>query len=232
MSRSKAPSKKQWALIGVVGLAILMAALLAAWHWTPLHEYAEPRAIARWLRGQGDNPWMLPLVALVYVAASLVMFPNTVLCLGVIMALGPVAGTAYAYGGSLAAALVGLALGRRGGVLVEKLRSRGFDKLNAGLRRGGFMQVLMLRLLPIAPFSATNILCGAARVKVVHFVGATVIGISHYILGFAAFGHQAQRLLSDPSPRDVVVTVAIIAAMVGFAIWQSRSLTAARASAG
>lgn len=223
--RSKA---RRWAIVGGLGLVVVMIALAAAWHWTPLQDVAEPRKIARWLGTVAHSAWMPPAVAVIYVAASLVMFPNTVLCLAIIMALGPLVGTAYAYGGSMFAALTGYVLGRLGGKRVEKLRFRGFDRISAELRRGGFMQVLMLRVLPIAPFSATNILSGAARVRLLPFVAATLVGISPYILTFAAFGRQARRLLSDPTPMDIAVTV-VIAAVATFGLLLARSRAAAHA---
>lgn len=219
---------RRWALTGVLGLALFMAALVAAWHWTPLQDVAEPRFVAGWVRSLAHSPWMPPLVGALYVAASLLMFPNTVLCLGVILALGPVAGTAYAFGGSLCAALVGYGLGRRGGRAVDKLRLRGFERTGEELRRGGFLQVLMLRLLPIAPFTATNVLSGAARVRLLPYVAATLVGIAPYIVTFALFGRQARRLLSDPAPVDVVVTLAI-AAIATILLWRARALAAARA---
>lgn len=215
------------ALIIAAILGALVLTLVAVWHWTPLQEYAEPRRVAGWLQETADEAWMPILVAAVFIAASLVMFPNTVLCLAVILALGPLAGAAYAYGGSLAAAITGYTIGRRGGRGVQKLHVKAFDKLSSELRRGGFAQVLALRFLPVAPFSATNILSGAARVRLLPFLAATVVGISPYILAFAAFGRQARRLLSDPTPTDAAILFAVMAT-VAVVAWRARSLAAAR----
>lgn len=228
-SQAKRSTARRRVLIVALALLVVMLALAAAWHWTPLQEFAEPRMVARWLGGASQTAWLPPLMAIVYVVASLTMFPNTVLCLAVILTLGPVEGAAYAYGGSMTAALVGYTLGRRGGAIVDKLNFRRFDKISAQLRRGGFVQVLMLRMLPIAPFTATNILSGAARVRVLPFAAATVVGISPYILTFAAFGHQARRLLSDPTGVDIAVTVAIVA-LASVIAWRARAAAAARAS--
>jgi phospholipase D1/2 len=219
---------RRWVLFGALGIVVVIVALAAAWHWTPLQEVAEPRQVARWFRSAAHTAWMPPIVVVVYVAASLLVFPNTVLCLAVIMALGPLEGMAYAFGGSMSAALAGYAIGRRGGERVAKLRFRGFDRVSAQLRRGGFMQVLMLRLLPVAPFTATNLLSGAARVRLMPFLAATLVGISPYILTFAAFGRQARRLLSDPSPMDVAVTV-VLAVLATFTVLHVRSRAAAHA---
>lgn len=217
---------RPWVLAGALGLVILIVALAAAWRWTPLHDMVSPAVISAWLKDASDEGWMPLLVAVVYVGASLVMFPNTVLCLSVILTLGPLAGTAYAFGGSLAAALAGYSLGRWGGRHIEKLRLRGVNKMSAKLRQGGgFAQVLAIRLLPVAPFSATNILCGAARVSILPFLAATAIGISPYILTFAAFGRQARRLLSNPSMEDAAIALGIIV-VAGLAIWWARSKAA------
>lgn len=219
---------RRWVAFSAVAFVAVVLALTAAWHWTPLRDYAEPRLIAHQLHAVARTPWMPLVVALVYVAASLVMFPNTVLCLGIIMALGPVMGTAYAYGGSLAAALTGYAIGRRGGKRVEKLNIGVFSRAGAELRRGGFLRILALRMLPVVPFSATNILSGAARAPLLKYAVATLIGISPYILAFAAFRHQARRMLAEPNPVDAGITLAI-AILASVALWQARSWASARA---
>lgn len=211
------------ALSIALGVMAVVLALAATWHWTPMKDMADPRAIADWLDEMAGEPWMPLVVAVVYVGASLVMFPNTVLCLAVILALGPVAGTAYAYGGSLVAATVGYTMGRLGGKRVKKLRVEAVDKISAELRRGGFLQVLALRVLPVAPFSATNMLAGAARVRPLPFLAATAIGISPYILAFGFFGRQARRLMSTPDVSDVLVMLGI-AAVVALAVWRARTV--------
>lgn len=223
MPRHSQPRRaRRWVLVGGLALLVVMLALAAAWRWTPLHEIAEPRMIARWLRDSADSPWMPAVVAAIYVSASLVMFPNTVLCFAVILALGPYMGAAYAYGGSLAAALAGHTIGRFGGKRVHKLHLPAVERLSAKLRNGGFFQVLTLRLLPVAPFSATNILSGAARVRRIPFLAATVVGISPYILTFAILGRQARRLWSDPTPMDIAVAGVVVALAAG-AMWMAHA---------
>lgn len=224
------PSRREaqrWVTYFVAGAIVLVFAFVAAWHWTPLHEYAEPRALAHYLRSIAKTPWAPLFVGVIYVAASLVVFPNTVLCLAVIMTLGSFWGTVYAYGGSLLAALVGYLIGRRGGERVKKLDVGPFQRASAELRRGGFMRILSLRLLPVVPFGVTNILSGAARAPLITFLLSTVIGISPYILTFALLGRQARKLLIEPSPLNagLAIGIAIAASIV---LWRARSWASAR----
>lgn len=209
-------------LIGAAGLIVLMLALAAAWRWTSLQDVVDPALISAWLNDAADEGWMPLLVAGVYVGGSLVMFPNTVLCLTVILALGPLLGTAYAYGGSMVAALVGYSMGRWGGRRIEKLRVPAVDRISKELRRGGFVQMVALRVLPLAPFSATNILSGAARVRLLSFAAATAVGISPYILTFAVFGRQARRMMANPTLADAAIMLGIAAVAAG-ALWWTRS---------
>ena len=223
MSAKTRESRKgpRWVLLGALGLLVLMLALAAAWRWTPLQELAKPTVINDWLDEVSDTPWMPLVVAALYLGASLVLFPNTVLCLGVILALGPLMGIAYAFGGSMLAALAGYSMGRWGGKRIEKLRVGAVERVCSTLRNGGFVQVLTLRLLPVAPFSATNVLAGAARVRVLPFAAATAVGISPYILTFGMFGRQARRLLANPTMEDAAVAVGIIA-VAAVVVWWTR----------
>lgn len=193
---------RRTALRIALALLVLMLALAAAWHWTPLQEVARPSVISPWLHDAARSPWMPLFIAVLFVGASWVLFPNTVLCLAVILALGPRMGTAYAFAGSMLAAFVGYSIGRWGGQRIEKLRVRAIDRFSGELRRGGFLQVLALRFLPVAPFSATNIVAGVARVHLLPFLAATAVGISPYILTFGLFGRQARRVVTDPSLAD------------------------------
>jgi uncharacterized membrane protein YdjX (TVP38/TMEM64 family) len=216
------PRARKTTLIGAGIILVVMLSLAAAWRWTPFQEVAEPGMMIHWLRESGDSPWMPVLVGALFVAASWVLFPNTVLCLGVILALGPVLGTAYAFGGSMLAAVVGYSMGRWGHRRIEKLQISAFDQISKQLRRGGFFQVLAIRVLPVAPFSATNILAGALRLRLVPFAAATAVGIAPYIVTFGVFGRQARRLLSNPSPTDVALAVGIVA-VAAIVAWLAHS---------
>lgn len=221
MTQSGRRVRKRTLLIAL-SLIVLMLALAATWHWTPLGDLARSGLITDWLHDAAHSPWMPLFVAIAFVGASLVLFPNTVLSLAVILALGPVTGTAYAFGGSLLAALVGHTIGRWGGRHIEKLRIHSVDRISAQLRRGGFLQVLALRMLPVAPFSATNILAGAARVRLLPFAAATAVGIAPYILTFAVFGRQGRRLLSNPTFEDAALTLGIVA-VAALVVWRTRA---------
>lgn len=209
---------------------LLVLGLTAAWQWTPLREYADPRWLARALRWVAQSDWLPLLVLGAYVLSNAVMFPITVLCFATILALGTHPGLLYATVGSLLAALVAYAGGRYYGA--DALRQvESLDGMRQALRQGGIVQVTLLRLLPLAPFSVVNLVAGAARVRVIPFSIGTVLGMLPGNLLFTAFGRQLRQMIAHPTPAEIAVMIAVtIGASIVF--WYLHRLTAARTLGG
>lgn len=204
---------------------ITVLALSAAWHWTPLREYADPRLVARGLLWLAHSNWAPLLVVAVYVLSSAVMFPNTVLCFATILVWGTHPGLTYATFGSLLAALIAYAGGRYyGAAPLGRIDIKGLTRMRTALHEGGVLQITILRLLPLAPFSIVNIMAGAAKVRVWPFAIGTLLGMLPGNLLFTAFGRQLRQLLANPSPTEVAVMVAVTLAMSA-AFWYLHRLT-------
>lgn len=211
------------AVLGVLGLT-------AAWHWTPLRDYADPRWLAWALGWVAQSTWMPVLVLGAYVLSNALMFPITVLCFATILALGTHPGLMYATVGSLLAALMAYAGGRYYGA--DALgQIQGLNRMREVLQQGGVFQMTLLRLLPLAPFSVVNLMAGAARVRVVPFAIGTLLGMLPGNLLFTAFGRQLRHMIANPSPTEIGVTIAVTAgATVVF--WYLHRLTLPRPAAG
>ena len=226
-NKRRHPRLKIYLALGV--LAVL--ALAAAWQWTPLAEYADPRLLARLLRWMAHSAWTPVIVLAAYVLSNVVMFPITVLCFATILVWGTHPGLLYATVGSLIAALAAYAGGRYYGAKpLQRLENGSLARLTAGLRKGGIVQMTILRLLPLAPFSIVNVMAGAARVRVLAFSVGTILGMLPGNLLFTAFGRQLRQLIANPSPMEIAALVAVtIVASVAF--WYLHRLTLARPSA-
>lgn len=205
---------------------VLVFGLAAAWQWTPLREYADPRLVARALRWLAHSTWMPVLVLGIYVLSNAVMFPITVLCFATILALGTHPGLLYATVGSLLAALAAYAGGRYYGA--EALgQVESFDRMRQALRQGSIVQITLLRLLPLAPFSIVNLMAGAARVRVIPFSVGTVLGMLPGNLLFTAFGRQLRQMVAHPTPAEIAVMIAVTIGASGV-FWYLHRLTAAK----
>jgi uncharacterized membrane protein YdjX (TVP38/TMEM64 family) len=201
----------KWILFASV---VVTVALAAAWKWTPLHEYAEPKLVAHWLVEARSSPWLPLLIVALFVGGNAVMFPHTVLTVATILALGSWTGFAYATGGAMVAAVVAYALARRYGPdHIKDLKIKSMERIGAALKRGTIAQIFMLRLLPLAPFGVVNVMAGISHVRVVPYVIGTFLGLLPGNLLLTAFGRQLRRMFQDPHPLDIAGLVAVVLAI-------------------
>ena len=85
------------------------------------------------------------------------------------------------------------------GLLRDVLRARVgpfFAKVEAGFSRNAFSYLLFLRLMPLAPFWAVNILPAFSGMRLAQFIGATAIGIIPGTSIYVAVGRGFDHLLA------------------------------------
>lgn len=225
MSKRSLRNRKRVRLYAALAVLLLLV-LAAVWRWTPLHEFAEPRLLARWVATMAQSAWLPVLIAAAYVIGNALMFPNTVMCFATILALGSWDGFWYATGGSMLAAVVAYMAARGYGPdRIKQLEIKSVDRISTALRNGGVMQITLLRLLPLAPFPVVNILAGAAHVRPIPFLIGTFLGLLPGNLLFSAFGRQLRQMVANPTPGSVAVFAAVVV-LGSIAMWYLHRLTA------
>ena len=76
-------------------IVAIIAALAAAWRYTPLSEYVSPERISEWAQSVGTVWWAPLVVMLAYTPACFVMFPRPLITLFAVIAFGPALGFVY-----------------------------------------------------------------------------------------------------------------------------------------
>jgi uncharacterized membrane protein YdjX (TVP38/TMEM64 family) len=157
-------------------LGAAAAGVIAALVVLPVKDYL--RQLVAWLEELG--PWGAVLLALIYILATVLGVPGTILSLGAGFAFGVVVGTiVISIGSTLGAAaafLVGRYLAR--GLVEQRLgnspRLRAIDQAVAA---HGFKIVLLTRLSPAFPFNVLNYAFSLTRVSFRDYVLASWIGM-------------------------------------------------------
>jgi uncharacterized membrane protein YdjX (TVP38/TMEM64 family) len=196
---------------------LALAALAAAWRWTPLADYFTPQRIMDWARVVRETPWAPVLVILAYTPASLVLFPRPLLTLLIVIAFGPWLGIAYSVAGITLAAMVTYYIGRA--LPRHKVREIGGEQAEAlgkGARRHGVIAVVAFNLLPVPPFAVQNMIAGAVRIKVWEYALGSVLSLIPGITATAVFGNQISAALDEAGE---VSWWAIGAAAAGLALF-------------
>ncbi|RAI40902.1 VTT domain-containing protein [Rhodoplanes roseus] len=198
---------------GAVFLVVL--AVVLAWRFTPLAQFADIERVRAVLEGLGDL-WAPVAVLGIYVVGGLLGFPVTVLIAATAMVFGAWLGILYAAAGALVSAAVGFAIGAGLGQkpFIGLLGPR-LNKIRREVTRRGVLAIAAIRLLPIAPFTVINLLSGASGVRFVDFIGGTALGLAPGIVAMSAFGEQLLGVIQNPTPGRIAMAVALLAGWIG-----------------
>ncbi len=189
----KPPERAPWLRLGL--LALLIAGLLAlALFWSAgkldigeLHARLQSR-------GAALGPGLSLLAAALGLSLAV---PLSVITLLLIAALGPWQGFACSMGAALLASAISHAIGRAlGHQALLRLAGPRVRRLSERLGGRGVWAVIMLRLLPLAPFAVANMVAGATHIRLRDMLLGTAIGMSPSTLVMAFFMDNILRALS------------------------------------
>ncbi|AGW93385.1 VTT domain-containing protein [Cupriavidus sp. DF5525] len=186
--------------VGVmVALALVLTGLAFAWRYTPLREWADFRALLAVVERLDDMP-LAPLAMMgVYLAGAATMLPVTVLILVTVVVFGPVYGAALALCGTVLSTCAGYLAGRvLGRNTVRRFGGRRLNRVSHQLGKHGVLAMVVLRLVPLAPFSLVNLVVGASRISLRDCLVGTALGMLPGILISAALVDRVAAAARHP----------------------------------
>jgi uncharacterized membrane protein YdjX (TVP38/TMEM64 family) len=210
--------RRLWLLLA---LALVLTALALVWQWLATDDALTPhrlRDALQWLGDWRDSPWATPLVAAIYVGASLAVFPLVILVAATGLIFGPWWGLLYAFVGTMLAAVVTFWIGRwLGRDTLMRHGGRRLNKLADAFSGRGIRTIVIVDLLPLAPFTLTNMAAGAFRIRFRDYLIGTVIGIAPGLVSVTLVGSQLGALATAEGIAGIAIATVIILAAVGLA---------------
>ncbi|MBU4603932.1 MAG: VTT domain-containing protein, partial [Proteobacteria bacterium] len=143
-----------------------------------------------------------------------------VLLIGVTgMVFGPWLGAAYALAGALTSALAVYGLGFAAGHKTLARFSGGkIGKVSQKMADHGLAAIIVLRVLPVAPFTLINLAAGASRFRLWCFAVGTILGMIPVTLAITVFADRLRRIWRDPNWPDLAVAAGVLVAL-GLFTW-------------
>jgi phospholipase D1/2 len=157
------------------------------------------------------SPWRVPLVLVVFVAASVVAVPILALIGATVVTLGPVLGFVTSAIGTLLAASatfgIGRLIGRR--PLTRWLGTK-LDAIEKRVSKRGIIAIALIRKVPIAPFTFVNMLIGALGIRYRDFILGTALGMLPGIAAFAFVSDRAIDAWREPTLQNIALIATAI----------------------
>ena len=195
MAEKRGPA---WGKIAII--VAVVAALTAAWRWTPLGEMATAENIVAWTRTVRGTWWAPIALIAAYTLGALILFPRPVLTLVSVMTFGVRWGLVYATAGILLAALVTYYAGRMmKRDTLRRIAGDSVEKAAKPVKRHGIIAMFAANMLPTPPFAVQNMIAGSMRIRLWEFLLGTALALIPGILAWTVFGDQIMNALDDSS---------------------------------
>jgi phosphatidylserine/phosphatidylglycerophosphate/cardiolipin synthase-like enzyme/uncharacterized membrane protein YdjX (TVP38/TMEM64 family) len=195
-------------IIGIVSIAVALFGLAMAWSYTSLSDFAGTGRISTLLSAYSQSVWGPPFAIAAFVVGGLVVFPVLVLIAATAAALGPWLGFVTATAGVLLSAFVLFAIGRAlGQQRLQQLLGRRAARIQGRVVGKGILAVVVIRMIPIAPFSVVNVVAGASTLPLRDFLVGTVLGMTPGILAMAVLGAQIADVARNASWSSMLLLV-------------------------
>ncbi len=198
---------------------LAMAIVVALWRWTPLHERFPVEAVS----AAAASP-LAPLAVIgAFVAGTLLTVPLGLLILATALVFHDALGMLWALAGALAAALVLYGIGRLlGRHAMRAIAGRRLNRITRRLARRGALAIAVLRLVPVASYSAVSAVAGASYIGLREFVLGTLLGAAPLVVLTFSLVDRARAAYFEPGPVSYasLAAAAGIVAAGGFIVWR------------
>jgi uncharacterized membrane protein YdjX (TVP38/TMEM64 family) len=196
-----------------------MAVAGAVFWFSPLRHQLDPGALAQWARAQRHQWWAVPAYFAAYAVLNVLFVPTQALSIAAVLIWGWWQGGIIELFAATLAAIPPYLITRgtlRGAVArVERHRA-----LAEVLAREGFTLMVVLRVIPILPYTLLNFVAGLSSLRLPAYVAATFIGMIPSVFIFAYFVDAIAR--GVVSPRQVMVRMLLAGVLLAALIVATR----------
>lgn len=165
--------------------------------------------------------WAPAVFMLLYAVGPSFLVPGAVMTIAGGLAFGTLWGALYSMVGADVGAVIAFGAGRfLGKSFVQRMVGERFHEMLAKIARHGFQIIFYLRVVPVIPYNALNLLAGASPISFRDYLWASVIGMVPGTILFAFLGDA----LWHPLSLKFLAAVLLLAASVGAGeLWRRRS---------
>jgi phospholipase D1/2 len=221
------PTGRRQLLLGA-GVLLVLLGIAAAWQWTSLGDWLEVERLAAWVNSLRGHPLAPFMVIGGYVIGGLALVPVLVLITATALAFGPLLGFVYSLLGCLASAVVTYGIGYLlGHDIIHSLAGARIGGLSRRLTRHGLVAVLIVRVVPVAPFSVVNIVAGASHIRLRDYTLGTCLGMLPGLIMMTVFGDRLENVIRNPTAETFLVLIGVITLIVLLTIWLRRRFLSA-----
>ena len=212
-SEQHTPAKRR--LLGFSLALVVLFGLAAAWRWTPLSQWLDLDSLLRFAEVVQAAPATPLLVLGAFVVAGLLILPVTAVTIVTALIFGPVLALFYAIVGAALSAAVTYLMGRMlGRNTIQRMAGSRINRLSRQLGERGIIAIIVVRIVPVAPFTIVNMVAGASHIRFRDYLLGTVLGMAPGTIAIVLFIDRIVAAMRNPSPSTFGILGAVAAVIV------------------
>jgi uncharacterized membrane protein YdjX (TVP38/TMEM64 family) len=204
-------------LLKFLAMIAIATGLFIAFRYFNIQEYI--RSALTWIDGLGTTGAIVFIM--IYILATVLFIPGSLLTLGAGVLFGVVFGSLYVFIGATIGATAAFLVGRylaRGWVEKQIQGHQKFNAIDNAVGKDGLKMVLLLRLSPVFPFNLLNYALGITKVSLKdYFIGSIgmIPGTVMYVYigslagDLATIGTQTQNSAPDWTSWAINITIGV-----------------------
>lgn len=224
------PSVLKYITFITLGIALVLGlALLLNWGWGSV---LDKETAVRYLETIQTSTWSPVILTGVFLFGGLVGLPLNLILVAAALVLGPFVAFGCGIVGAQISAIAAFGLGRWfGKPLVAKLARKDIDEMSRRIGRHGVLSVMLVRLVPIAPFIVINLLAGTSHLRFSAFNYGSLLGMLPGMLGVALLTDRLQSAVNNPGPLTFLLLAIVAALFIGMILFVRKKLRTKDAAA-
>ncbi|KAJ0341695.1 hypothetical protein COL154_014132, partial [Colletotrichum chrysophilum] len=195
----------------LIGVIIMLLLLGAAWRWTPMKQLLDLQTLEHTTQWVKHNAFSPVIIIGLFIVGSLIAVPVTLMILVTIVTFGPFYGGGYALCGAICGAITGYAVGNKlGRRVMIQLTGSNINRLSRRLGKHGLLTIITVRIIPVAPFTMTNMVAGASHINFQNFTWGTVLGMVPGITFMAVFTDTLVKTIKHPDGPGLMMLAGVM----------------------
>ncbi|MCC5619284.1 TVP38/TMEM64 family protein [Nostoc sp. CHAB 5836] len=178
----------------------------------------EPAQIQALVKSSGI--WAPLIYIALYIVATMLVLPSTVLNLTGGAIFGPWVGTVWTSIGAVIAAIIAFVFTRTIGrqTVAKRLAGR-WQAMDAEVRRGGLFYMFAIRLVPIMPYGLVNFAAGLTSISFKDYILGTTLGTVPSVLPFVLLGSYGLKAVKTGEFLPLVLALGLTGTLVAASTW-------------
>ncbi len=222
--RSKRHSRTGFSILIAAVLLLTAAALL--WHHTSIHETVNPARIRELLLHAKESGVTFETALLFFVVLSIFLFPLHALTLAV--------ATVFDAGTAVVCILLGMFLSATftyflghwvGRTIIKRYFPHVLSEIKRHARDRKLVPIVLIRLVPFAPFSVVNLACGAAHYRFGYYIAGTLLAAVPGTIGLIFFQRSLLSALFAPNFLNISLVVLALGILIFGVIYLKKRIS-------